>query len=89
MALQNSQVTNEVNARFKQDCVIVLRNLIEKLQERSPLKYSIVCNSASLSSVEMVQNKEECPLKAKRLVERLCEMKWISTVDADDLKMQC
>ena len=36
----------------------------------------------------MVQNKEECPLKFKRLVERLCEMKWISAVDADDSKLQ-
>ena len=36
----------------------------------------------------MVQNKEECPLKFKRLVERLCEMKWISVVDVDDSKLQ-
>ena len=88
LALQNSQVSNELKTRFKQYCVIIIRKLIEKLQERNSLKYSIVRNSASLSPVEMVQNKEECPLKFKRLVEKLFDMKWISAVDADNSKLQ-
>ena len=88
LALQNSQVSNELKTRFNQDCVISFRKLIEKLQERSPLKYSIVHSSTSFSSVEMVQNKEECPLKFKRLIERFCEMKLISAVDADDSELQ-
>ena len=58
----------------------VIRKLIEKLQERSPLNDSIVHNYASRSPVEMVLNKEECPLKFKRLIQRLCEMKRISDV---------
>ena len=86
MALQNSQVSNELKTRFKQGCVIIIRKLTEKLQERSPLKCSIVRSSASFSPVEMIQNKEECPLKFKRVVEKLCEMKWISAGDADDSK---
>ena len=36
----------------------------------------------------MEQNKKKRPLKFKRLVERLCEMKWISAVDTDDSKLQ-
>ena len=36
----------------------------------------------------MVQDKEECSLRLKRLVEMLFEMKWISTVDVDDSKLQ-
>ena len=67
--------------------VIFIRKLIEKLQERSPLKYITVRNSAFLSPVEMVQNKAECPLKFKGLAETLCEMKWISSVDPDDSKL--
>ena len=66
LALQHSQVSNELKTRFKQDCVAIIRKLIEKLQEKSPLKYSIVGSSAYLSPLEMVQNKEECPLKFKR-----------------------
>ena len=31
LALQNSQVSNELKTKFKQDCVIVIRKLIEKL----------------------------------------------------------
>ena len=66
----------------------IIRKLIEKLQERSPLNDSIVHNYASRSPVEMVLNKEECPLKFKRLIQRLCEMKRISDVDADNSKLQ-
>ena len=66
----------------------ITRKLIEKLQERSPLNDSIVHNYASRSPVEMVLNKEECPLKFKRLIQRLCEMKRISDVDADNSKLQ-
>ena len=61
--------------------------LTGKLQEGSSRKYGIVHNSASLSPVEVVQNKEECPLKFKRLVERL-EIKWISAADAGDSKFK-
>ena len=88
MALQNSQVSNELKTRFKQGCVIIIRKPIEKLQERSPFKYSIICNSASPSRAEMVENKEECSLKFKRLLERLCGMKWISAVGLNDSKLQ-
>ena len=31
LALQNSQVSNGLKTKFKQDCVIVIRKLIEKL----------------------------------------------------------
>ena len=71
LELQHSQVSNELKTRFKQNCVTIIRKLIEKLQERSPLKYSVICSSSYLSPVEMVKNKEECPLNFKRLVERL------------------
>ena len=77
-----------MKTKFKKDCVVIIRNVIEKLQDRSPLKYSIVRYSASLSPVKMIHNKEECVLKFKRLIEKLCEMKWISAVDADDSKLQ-
>ena len=87
LALQNPQVFNEWKTKFKKDCVVIIRNVIEKLQDRSPLKYNIVRYSASFSPVKMIQNKEECILKFKRLVEKLCEMKWISAVDADDSKL--
>ena len=54
-----------LNIRFKQNCVTSIRKLIEKLQERSTLKYSILRDSTSFSPIEMVRNKEECPLKLK------------------------
>ena len=36
----------------------------------------------------MIQNKEECILKFKKLVEKICQMNWISAADADDSKLQ-
>ena len=37
LELQNSQVFNKLKPKFKQDCVVIIRKLIEKLQEKGPL----------------------------------------------------
>ena len=58
-----------MKARLKQNFVTIISQLIEKVQERSTLKCSIVHNSISLPPTEMIQDKEECPLKLKILVD--------------------
>ena len=45
------------------------------LQERSPLKYSIVRNASVISSVSMVSKKGECVLKFQGLVDVLFKKK--------------
>ena len=58
-----------LKTRPKENCITIIRILIEKIQERNTLKYSIVCNSTSLPQIEMVQNKGQWPLKLKRLLD--------------------
>ena len=73
---------------FKRECKQVIIVLIQKLQERYPLKYSIVRNSSSLSPNSMVEEKKLSKMKFQGLVERLCKLKWLTTDEADDAKQQ-
>ena len=45
--------------------VVIIRKIIGKLQKRNPQIYNISHNFASLSPVQMIQNRD-CPLKFKR-----------------------
>ena len=59
------------------------------LQERSPLKYSIVHNASRISPVNMVSKKEECVLKFQGRVDVLFRKKRLSAKPADNCKWQC
>ena len=48
----------EQKRAFKRECKQVIVVLIQKLQERCPLKYNIVRNTSALSSNSMVEEKE-------------------------------
>jgi hypothetical protein len=87
-ALNKSGATDSVELKFKGDCVLLLVKMIAKIQERSPLKYSIARNSSCFSPLEMVRNKEACILKLGSLADKLYEMKWISASDSDSAKQQ-
>ena len=41
-SMSKSGATDTLKLEFKKDCITILSNLITKLQERSPMKYSIV-----------------------------------------------
>ena len=79
---------NLVKLKFKEDCVLLLVKMIAKIQERSPLKYSIARNSSCFSPLEMIRNKEACILKLGSLADKLYEIKWISASDSDSAKQQ-
>ena len=63
-------------------------NILIGLQERSPLKYSIVRNASAISPVDMVSEKEECVLKFQCLVDVLFRKKRLSAKSADNCKQQ-
>ena len=58
------------------------------LQERSPLKYSIVRNASAISPVNMLSKKEKCVLKFQGLVDVLFRKKRLSAKSADNCKQQ-
>ena len=78
----------EQKRAFKGECKQVIIVLIQKLQERCPLKYSIVRNSSSLSPNSMVEEKKLSKTNFQGLVEWLCKLKWLTTDEADDAKQQ-
>ena len=54
--LQNLKVFSEFKTKSKQPCVMVIRKMLVKLRGKSPLNYSIVRCTASLSPANMMQN---------------------------------
>ena len=76
----------EQKRAFKRECKQVIIVLIQKLQERCPLKYSIVRNTSALSPNSMVEEKEWSKMKFQGLLERLCKLKWLTADEADDAK---
>ena len=75
-ALDSHASRPEQKRAFKRECKQVIIVLIQKLQERCPLKYSIVRNSSALPPNSMVEEKELSKMKLQGLVERLCKLKW-------------
>ena len=59
----SSHCKPEEKLEFKIECKQIILALLQKLQERCPLKYSLVRNASSLSPSEIVQNKEAPTLK--------------------------
>ena len=73
---------------FKVSCVQILINIILKLQERCPLKFSVIRNSSCLSPNNMVGEQESSILKFKYLVDKLFQSKHLSAKEADAAKYQ-
>ena len=57
------------------ECFNMVLDVLIGLQERSPLKYSILGNASAISPVHMVSKKEDCVLKFQGLVDLLFRKK--------------
>ena len=66
--LSSSPIPVEKKTSIKQEYVSFLKNMVNKLQERSPLKHLLVRCAASLSPVNMAVKPDECVLKFEKLV---------------------
>ena len=87
-SLLSKGVTESAEHKFKEDCITMLVKIVEKLQERSPLKYMVVRNTACLSPINMVNNKEVAVARFAQLDEKLHRSKLISPQKADSAKDQ-
>ena len=81
--LKSSILPNEKKKMFMKECKAVVIALLQKLQERCSLNYLI-----SLLPAEIVKDKMKSIQLFSRLVEKLYEMKWLSSEDADLAKRQ-
>ena len=62
--------------------------IVQKLQEKSPVKQLLLCCVSCLDPHRMVCNKEECSLRFGGIMDTLYENKWITSNDADLAKKE-
>ena len=84
--LRSAGPSNEKIRLFLKNCKEVVVVLIKKIQDRCPLKYAVARCAASLSPLNMVDDKEKCVNYFDRLVDKLYNLKWITAKDADESK---
>jgi hypothetical protein len=73
---------------FKKQCVLMLAAILEKIQERSPLKYAIVRYASCISPSKMVRQKRISIQMFSVLADKLFSGQWISARIADEAKQQ-
>ena len=86
--LDQTKVSNEKKRVFKKKCKSFILNVLLKLQEHCPLKYSVLRNASSLSLQNMVRSNQECSLRFRALVDKLYNLKKFSDKTADNSKDQ-
>ena len=86
--LRSAGLSNEKRRLFLKNCKEVVVVLIKKIQDRCPLKYTVARCAASLSPLNMVNDKEKCVNYFDRLVDKLYNLKWITAKDADEAKKE-
>ena len=80
-------VSNEIKLKFRKDCVRFLKAHAQKLQERSPLKYSFIRNAICLSPIFMVTEPEAAKPHFDAVIEKLSLLKWMSEKSAEATKV--
>ena len=86
--LASGNFTSDQREGIRKGFAKLLTKMVKKLQERSPLKYHFVRCSESLSPVEMARSKDDCQAKFQFLVARMYKLKYISSKQAEDAKVQ-
>ncbi|XP_042290428.1 uncharacterized protein LOC121912386 [Thunnus maccoyii] len=77
--LQRQEKTGELRAlEFKRDCIKVMSTILQKVQDKSPLKYPTVRQLACLDPRKMFSDPEWCQGKMRNLVQRFLHDKQLS-----------
>ncbi|KAF4114236.1 hypothetical protein G5714_004459 [Onychostoma macrolepis] len=72
--LQSSSRVGELSVlEFRRDCMVCLTNIIQKMQDKSPLKYTVVRQVACLDPTNMFSDPNLCQERMKRLVHRFLQ----------------
>ena len=86
--LKKLKLTGDQKSVFIKEYRNLLIGMVEKIQERTPLKYPIVRAAASLNPLRMLRKETESTLLFGRLVDIMYEHKRITSKEADDVKGQ-
>lgn len=87
--VSSQKISEKRELEFRMDCRKCLMTLAGKLQEKSPLNYSLVRNMDCLDPRRMVSNKDSsCSNKLKSILKLLTETKRVDENDCDDILKQ-
>ena len=73
--------------KFKGECAEIVKGIVEKLQERSPLKHLFVRSFSSLVPKNMIESKN-CPITFENVVDTLYMANHINSKEGDNAKLQ-
>ena len=85
--LSSLQASLTKKLKFKEECVAFVKGIVEKLQERSPLKFVFVRSLSSLVPKNMIESKN-CSSKFEKVVDKLYMANHINSKEADGAKLQ-
>ena len=69
-------------------CSSMLKAIVEKMQEKCPLKYLVVRNASCLEPTSMINQPEVNKMQFSALVANLYSCKWIVEKSTDRVKLQ-
>ena len=82
-------VTNGQIVSFFNDVMLFIRSTVQKLLEKSPIFYNIVCNSLVFDPQVVVnENIEDIQCKLKKLLEHLIKLKILDSFCCDKVLVQ-
>ena len=87
-SLSSMECRPEKKRTFKKECMQIVVALLQKLQERCPLKYAAVRKASFLAPNAMVEEKEISKMKFQVLAERFFKLMWLTAHEADDADLQ-
>ena len=86
--LKKDIVTDSDVLAFKKNCILFLSEMVAKIIERSPLKSSFVRCTSFLVPQKMVLNKDLVKLRFKKLLQKLLDLKQVTSKQCDNAQAQ-
>ena len=86
--LRKVEVTAERKRKFKGECKKVILDVLTKLSERTPLRFSIIRHASAIVPGNMVHVSEICSKRFSNLTDRLYSLNKIKASVADSAKGQ-
>lgn len=83
-----AELPTQKKRNFLKDCQAMIVAVLQKIQEKCPLKYGIVRYSSSLSPSKIITQKEMCRDNFGKLAEKIYGGNWISSKSADQAKKE-
>ena len=74
--------------KFKELCSTMLKNIVLKMQGRSPQKYILICSLSSLNPKNIINNIADSIKIFTRVINKLDDNKHLSLKESDNSKLQ-